>query len=234
MSPAARNLVDSILRKDPEQRLTLADMGKHAWTTGDGRFPPPQDEEVCRCWVVTCARTTQPLCLRPRVCILCVDRVLRPCIETNNPQSDELVYQAVAPAATPPAAVPVPPTSAFALTPPPKLDDHPKPGSSSSQGERVLSTALPPHDFLSSTSGDASRSGSGAVVPGDLARSFIQQHDDQQGLLLYDEARNRSLVRVSWSCLPTRCGSLCDPHVAHTGAVGKASAQDAWSAGALL
>lgn len=119
MSPAARNLVDSILRKDPEQRLTLADMGKHAWTTGDGRFPPPQDEEVCRCWVVTCARTTQPLCLRPRVCILCVDRVLRPCIETNNPQSDELVYQAVAPAATPPAAVPVPPTSAFALTPPP-------------------------------------------------------------------------------------------------------------------
>lgn len=46
VSPAARDLVDAILRKDPEQRLTLADMGKHAWTTGEGRFPPPQDEQV--------------------------------------------------------------------------------------------------------------------------------------------------------------------------------------------
>ncbi len=140
----------------------------------------------------------------------------------HNTQTDENMYQPVAP---PPSSqtttapmsdnLPQPTPSVFANVTPPHTLEHSFSNSIAqhsdrdvSETERAQSTALPPHNFLTSStaahqaSSQASGSSNTVVVPGDLARSFIEQHDDPQGLLLYDEARNRSLVgRIGGVCV---------------------------------
>lgn len=48
MESSGRDLVSKMLKRDPEERITLADIRVHPWVTADGQSPLPSSEENCR------------------------------------------------------------------------------------------------------------------------------------------------------------------------------------------
>merc|ERR1719225_612649 len=48
LSPEIRDLITKMLIKDPNERITLAEIKKHDWVTGCGLYPLPEEEENCR------------------------------------------------------------------------------------------------------------------------------------------------------------------------------------------
>lgn len=52
-SPELRELILRMLEKDPDQRITLAEIKMHNWVTANQNYPMPSEEENCRLIQVT-------------------------------------------------------------------------------------------------------------------------------------------------------------------------------------
>lgn len=48
ISPELRDLIETMLDKDPQLRITLPQIKEHCWVTKFGRYPLPSEEENCR------------------------------------------------------------------------------------------------------------------------------------------------------------------------------------------
>lgn len=48
ISPELKDLIETMLDKDPQLRITLPQIKEHCWVTKFGRYPLPSEEENCR------------------------------------------------------------------------------------------------------------------------------------------------------------------------------------------